>query len=130
MPPVFQTNNSSPHVEISGLPVLPADGKGGVLVERAAEVLPQLQNDDGGPLTGASLKSAAEALAEEAGVRVAAISEAKADKLPQIAGGYADRPPAAEVAQDNYTALHGPLEADAPGTPDTTTEPAASGQEG
>lgn len=117
MPPVFVTNSGAPHTEIAGLPTLPADGKGGVLLDRAAETRPELQDHDGQPLTGAALKSAAEAFADSVGVQVSSISEAKAEKLPQLAGAFSDRPTAADVAQANHEALYGPLEAEQPGTP-------------
>lgn len=123
--PVLTTTPGSEHVEVSGLPLLPADGRGGVPLERAAAVLPQLQDADGKPLSGAALNSAAEALAEDHNLRITQVSEAKVAKLPQLAGAYPDRPPAVETAQGNYEQLYGPLEEDAPGTPeqDLTPEP-------
>lgn len=133
---VLTTKPGGEHVEVSGLPLLPADGKGGVTLERAAEVLPQLQDDDGKPLAGAALTSAAEAVIEGYGLQIKQVSEAKVSKLPQLAGAAPDRPPAAEVAQGNYEALYGPLEDDAPATPEQdpatpeTPQPASDNQEG
>lgn len=125
--PVITTNSGAPHIEIAGLPVLPGDGKGGVPLERAAEVLSQLQDDNGEPLTGAALKAAAEDLIEGHELRIQQLSEAKVEKLPQLAGAFKDRPPAHEVAEQNYNELYGPLEAEPPGTPEQDlTTPEAS----
>lgn len=131
MPPVFTTKPDAARTEIAGLPVLPADGKGGVLVERAAETRAELQQEDGTPLTGAALKNAAESFADLVGIKVGTISEAKAEKLPQIAGAAPDRPAAVEVAQANREALYGPLEREQAGTPtnETPDGEAAQGEE-
>lgn len=132
--PILATNPDQPRTEIEGLPALPGDGKGGITLAQAAETRPELQDGDGNPLTGAALKKAAESFADAVGVQVTTVSESKAEKLPQINGAAADRPPAADVAASNYEQLHGPLEADEPGTPedpadlDTTDKsPAAAG---
>jgi len=127
MPDVLQTKSGDPAREIAGVCRLAADGKGGALVEVAAENLRELQADDGTPLTGAALKSAARQFADDRGLAVASISEAKVDKLPELAGAAKDRPPAAEVAADNYQALYGDTPVDAAeaveaGPSDTTTK--------
>lgn len=118
MPPVLTTLPGDPHKEISGLPVLAADGRGGVPLARAAEVLSQLQDSNGYPLEGDALEAAGEDLAQALSLRVVDLSEAKIEALPLIAGGFPDRPPAAEVAEANHDALYGPLEEDAPAAPE------------
>jgi hypothetical protein len=128
---ILSTKPGHPATEIAGVRRLPADGKGGVLLESAAESMAELQDGDGKPLTGKALVEAAQEFAEMRGLRVESISNAKAEKLPQIMGAAADRPPAAEVAVEAHETLYG---ADAPSEDDhteaepTTAEPTQTTQ--
>lgn len=117
MPFVFKTKeDSTSDVEIVGAGVAFADGKGGIPVERAAHVMTELQVkdsetgalelDDSGqaqPLTGKKLEQAAREYADARGdLRVLKLTENQVAKLPQEAGVAADRPPAREVAEQEY----------------------------
>jgi hypothetical protein len=128
---ILSTKPGHPATEIAGVRRLPGDGKGGVLLEDAATSMAELQDGDGNPLTGKALVEAAEKFAETRGLRVESISNAKAEKLPQLMGAAADRPPAAQVAEEAHEALYGdgaaqadPTEAEPPAAePTQTTEP-------
>jgi hypothetical protein len=133
MPPVFRTQKDQAAVTIADVGVVPANGVGGITLERAAESLRELQNDDGQPLDGAALNSAAKAFAKERGLDVADISDAKVEKLAELAGAPADRPPLVEVAQDHPMAAFASNAKEEPDAavedptaqPDAAPEPAA-----
>jgi hypothetical protein len=101
MPPVLRTQKDQAAVTIADVGLLPANGVGGITLERAALSLRELQNDDSQPLEGAALKSAAKKFADERGLDVADISDAKVEKLAELAGAPADRPSLVDVAQDH-----------------------------
>lgn len=101
MPPVLRTQKDQPAVSLAGVGLIPANGVGGVLLDRAAGELRELQDADGQPLEGAALKKAAKAFVDDRGLTVGEISDDKVAKLPELAGGFPDRPPAVEVAQSD-----------------------------
>jgi hypothetical protein len=127
MPPVLRTQKDQAAVTIADVGLLPANGVGGITLERAALSLRELQGDDGNPLEGAALKSAAKAFADERGLDVGDISDAKVAKLAELAGAPADRPPLVEVAQDHPMAQFAATANDEPDTAveDPTGDPAA-----
>jgi hypothetical protein len=128
MPPVLRTKKDQAQVTIAGVGRLPANGVGGVLLTDAAEALSELQDSDGKPLEGSALKKAAEAFAEARGYEVAQVSDAKVDKLPELAGATPDRPPLVEVAQDDpFAAFASTAEGDPPAPADPTDTPAEAG---
>lgn len=75
MPPAFKTKKGAPSVEIPGIGVCDEDGQGGVLLERAAPRMAELQNEDGKPLTGKTLEAAAKDWAESADLTVGSATE-------------------------------------------------------
>ena len=134
---ILSTKPDHPSTDIAGVRTLPADGKGGILLTEAAQSMAELQDENGKPLTGQALVKAAENFAEARDLRVSAVSEAKAAKLPELNGATADRPPAVEVAQEAHAALYGDGESDdEPDTaqpaeaqpPEQTTEPVPADQ--
>lgn len=112
MPKVFQTEDDSvDRVEIVGAGVLHPGASGpGILVEDAARVLVELQDDKGKPLTGANLTTAARDFAEARGVRVVDMADAKRASAVEALGLPADRPPASEVAEEEYERTFAGLE--------------------
>lgn len=128
MPLVFKTHEESPEaVDIAGVGVLGANGKGGVPIERAAQVMSELQeqeedgtlrtreNPDTGldepiPLTGPKLREAARRVAEERGWDVVNLKEDEIASLPQEMGAPEDRPPLADVAAADYARYYGGVE--------------------
>lgn len=130
---VFKTDKDSPdNVEIVGAGVAFAGGKGGVPVEVAARIAPELQvldesgnpevddDDNAIPLSGKKLEEAAKEFADARGLKVARVSDTGDSpeekllnlqaKLAQDAGMPADRPPAAEVAEEEWVRTYGGLE--------------------
>lgn len=122
MPLVFTTpKDSTGDVEIVGAGVAKAGAVGGVAVEQAAaNGMVALQKkgehgelvlDDRGaptPLSGKALEKAArEFVADRDDLDVTNLSEAKIAKLPEETGVAADRPPAAEVAEEDYNRVYG-----------------------
>ncbi len=117
---VFKTNEDAIHsVEILGVGLLGAGGKGGVPVEQAATFMSELQekdkdgvvvlDEDGNPkpLTGQKLKDAAKEFADARGLRVVSLSDEKVEGLAQEMGGFPDRPPAHVVAAEAYQKIYG-----------------------
>lgn len=118
MPDVLQTKRGAPARQIAGVCLLPGDAKGGVLLDVATESLAEFQDGDGKPLTATALKSAAREFAEARDLQVTSVSEAKVEKLAELAGAAKDRPPASEVAAANHEDLYG----EAPDTAQTAVE--------
>lgn len=77
------------------------DHKAGIVVEDASLVLAELQQD-GVPLEGAKLKKAATEFGIRHGLEVVEIPADKVRLLPTEVGAAPDRPPLAEVAEDDY----------------------------
>jgi hypothetical protein len=126
---VFKSqSDSSQAVELVGVGVLYPGGRGGVPVERAAEVMTELQekNADGSlsldedgnpiPLTGSKLTAAAKAFAEARDLDVVNLNDDKIAGLPAEIGTPPDRPPAAESAMADYRHQFGTDEPWDPGT--------------
>lgn len=117
---VFRTlPDATENVEIVGAGVVSAGGKGGVPVQDAAAVMTELQeknpdgslklDDDGNaiPLTGSKLTAAAKAFANARGLTTDNVTEETLTALPQEAGATADRPPAAQVAAEEFARTFG-----------------------
>jgi hypothetical protein len=109
VPKVFRTTaEARESVTIVGVGVLGPEGSGAISVESAAEVMPELQNDDGQPLKGSELTDAAKEWAEAHDLRVVDLSEKKLATVQQDELGVAaERPPASEVAEQEYAATYG-----------------------
>jgi hypothetical protein len=120
---VFKTKKDATHdVELLGVGLLGAGGKGGAEIEAASQTMSELQeqdeqgrlvlDDDGNPtpLTGAKLTSAAKKFAEERDLEVVSVADDKVAELPQEMGVKPDRPPAAEIAAENYAQVYEGLE--------------------
>lgn len=135
MPPVFRTIADDPErTDIVGAGTLFPFGKSGVVVEKAALAMPELQEkDEGGglkldeqgnpiPLTGADLQAAAEAFAADRGIRVDDVPEDQLDGLPQEAGLPPERPPLAELGHLDYVNTYGEE-----GLTPVNTDPTAAG---
>lgn len=68
---IFKTPRNSPmDMAIVGIGYCPPYGNGGVNVESAAKVMPELQDVNGEPLVGKALERAARAWAKERGLVV------------------------------------------------------------
>jgi hypothetical protein len=117
---VFKSaDDASDHTELVGVGTLFPGARGGIPVERAAEVMSELQekNADGSlrldengnpiPLSGSKLTAAAKAFAELRGIQVANLNEDKIAALPAEVGQPPDRPPAAEAAKADFRAMYG-----------------------
>jgi len=116
---VFRTEADSPYsTEIVGAGICGPKGKGGVVVERAALVMQELQDDDGQPLEGKALESAAKEFAKDRGLRVLTISEEDAEHLGQELGFPPDRPPAIDIATGKTEVKVAPVE-----VPETVVPP-------
>jgi hypothetical protein len=61
--------------KIAAVGLVPADGAGGIALERAAVVMSELQDKNGKPLTGDKLDSAARTWADKVGLTVAKVAE-------------------------------------------------------
>jgi hypothetical protein len=119
---VFQTNEGYPdRVEIAGVGVLGARGKGAVPVAHAADLMVELQGveiDTAGrqvrvPLTGAALRKAAEIWASRiAGVEVVEASDERLAQLPLELGSAPEHseaiPHPLEAATLSFQSLYGP----------------------
>lgn len=141
-PLVFQTKkDGGESFELAGAGVAGANGKGGIPVERAAQVVSQLQEkkadgslklDKSGqpvPLKGNALNGAAKALAKDAGVEVNDVSEKAIAKFPEDLGAAPDRPPLEQVSKDIYAKQTAGLEV-VNDNPDELVQPAASAEGG
>lgn len=103
MPKVFQTpQESSAAVEIVGVGLVPPFGKGGVVVEAAAALCPELQTLGSAPLTGKDLAEAAEAFAAARGLVVANVKDASAEALAKDAGRIPPLPDVDTVSIEEY----------------------------
>lgn len=99
MTQVLKTQEDSQYdVTISGVGVLPAGGRGGIPAEQAALVMHELQDEDGVPLEGAALTTAARALASARGWQLVSMKTDEIAGLAQEAGAAPDRPPARDVS--------------------------------
>ena len=128
-------------VELVGAGVAGPNGKGGIVVEEAAQIMGELQNEDGEALKGKALTEAAKDYAEgREDLVVVSLSDQKVEQLGEEMGSAPDRPPAAEVAEQEYKDTYGDeetpdLEAEAKESDtavptDVGDEAADSGQEG
>jgi len=98
-------------VEFVGVGVAPPRGQGGVLVERAAESMTQLQSIGGVPLSGKELKQAAQAMADSTeGLVLVDENVDEADLRAQSGAVTANDPDAAEVARERYLRTYGHLD--------------------
>jgi hypothetical protein len=127
MPLIFRTAQDHPAVTISGVGRLPANGVGGLLVSDAAERMRELQDEAGEPLSGSALKAAGRRFAEgRPGIELGDVSDAKVEKLPELNGAPAQRPPLAEVAQASPRAKFASTSSEEPNTAVVDpTDPAA-----
>ncbi len=110
---VFKTEESYPEsVTFMGVGLVPGNGKGGILVDEAAEGMTQLQSEGGAPLSGKELKDAAQALADSVpGLTVAnAPKDATRASLALEAGLIPEPPPADVVARERYLRTYGHLD--------------------
>ena len=112
---VIRTDKNSAHdVEILGVGLLGAGGKGGISVEHAALRMSELQETDAEgrlkldkdgnpiPLSGAKLTAAAKKYAEDHNLAFENINEEKLSSLAEELGAPPNRPPAHEVARAAY----------------------------
>lgn len=105
---VFKTpEDSADRVEINGVGVAPAFGVGGIALSHASERMHELQDGDGKPLKGNALKAAAERWGEPRGLIVVNLKDSEIAGLKYEAGEAPDRPPAEQVAVDEYNAMFG-----------------------
>jgi hypothetical protein len=82
MKAVFRTSKDSPHaVEIPGIGYAGPKGKGEIVVEAAAFLMPELQNDKGEPLSGAELTAAAKEFAAARGLEVANVKNEQVEDV-------------------------------------------------
>jgi hypothetical protein len=108
MPQVLRTNEDGEAVDILGVGVLAAGGRGGIPVAEAAKHMPELQertatgavakDDDGNPkpLKGSALTAAAQRLAEDRGWVVENVKEDKLEGLRAELPGYTPSRPSLE----------------------------------
>jgi hypothetical protein len=127
---VFKTDSEDPNtVEIAGVGLLPANGKGGVAVEFAAPRMRELQDDNGEPLSGADLGKAAREFAKSRGFTVQDIKaeDATAEALWQEAGGPPPLPDRAEESKRLYQQFYEPIPEEPVnvGTEQTVSSPTA-----
>ncbi len=129
MPLIFRTEKDASAVEIAGAGVAGPDGKGGVHVEAAAEVMPELQDEGGRPLSGAKLKSAAEDFAEARGLKVVSGSDAVVAGLAQEVGGPPETQDAREASIEAGRALLGTTEQETEASAELLAEGTATAAE-
>lgn len=96
---VFKTRKGQPVVEIPGIGLV--DDEDGVPLKRAALSMTELQHDDGKPLTGAALVSAAKEWADRAGLTVGkGIGDSEDDPAAAAAAATAETTNAAQAAAE------------------------------
>lgn len=112
---VIQTKKDDPNAfELAGAGVAGANGKGGIVVESAAQVAADLQekNADGSlkvdgdghgvPLKGNALAAAAKKFAKARGVEVNDVSDKAIANFGTDLGGAPDRPAAEKVSKELF----------------------------
>lgn len=102
-PLVFRTDpDSYGDVEIAGVGRLAGAGRGGIPVQRAAESrrMAELLGDDGEPLTGSKLTSAAKAFADARGLVVENVKDLDEEALVVEAGGFPRGPTIEELSAE------------------------------
>lgn len=120
---VFKTQEDAvDSVELVGVGLLGAGGRGGVSLDRAAIFMPELQErgDDGDvatdsdgnpvPLKGAALTDAAESFAQARGLRIVSIANEKAEPdalRAELGLAAGERPPAQKVAEQDFKETFG-----------------------
>jgi hypothetical protein len=98
-PTIFVTNDDAPYsVELAGVGVIGGSGKGGIPVERAAQRIPELQDDNGDPLSGSQLTAAAKRFADARGLACRSVKEIDEEALTIAAGGFPRGPTIEEIA--------------------------------
>lgn len=108
MPKVFKTSKDSPDpVELVGAGVAGSHGRGGVLVETAAERFAELQTGGGIPLKGKALDDAADEFAEARGLEVVNVSKKDLESLSQEWGVPPNPVPAGTAAEQEYDRVFG-----------------------
>jgi hypothetical protein len=125
-PLIFKTADDHGYdVEIANVGVLGAFGKGGIPVERAAETLHHLQDEEGKPLSGKKLEDAARDFAEARGLKTRTIKNLDEDaeeRLRVEAGAFPRGKSAREISEEYGAQARAQLEAhregDAPLTPE------------
>jgi hypothetical protein len=130
MPKVFKTSKDSPDpVELVGTGVAGSYGRGGVLVEAAAERYAELQSAGGVPLKGKELDNAAEEFAEARGLEVVNVSKKDLESLPQEWGVPPNPVPAGSAAEEEYDRVFG-ADGEAPENVDAAEAEAGGGTDG
>jgi len=114
---VFRTRKGGVAAEIANVGYLGPDANGGVPIDRAAELMAELQDGEGKPLTGTDLTAAAKKWADAHDLDVSQLSAEKITALPTELGAAPDRPSAEEVSKENYRAEWGTEPADPSGQP-------------
>lgn len=128
MPLALSTRSGAPSSTIHGVGVLPADGRGGISLTRAAKTMHELQDGDGKPLTGAPLKAAAEKYAKAQNLDVGNVAEPSLDDPPDRTGDARERMERAAargrvIADPTDTAPADPTAASPAATAPPTTDP-------
>jgi hypothetical protein len=111
VPKVFRTPaDARSSFELVGVGLLGPAGKGLIVIDDAAAKMSELQDEQGKPLTGKRLEDAAQAFADARGLRVVNASDKAIANVHEEWGNPAPRPPAAEVARQEYQRTYAGLE--------------------
>lgn len=129
MPKVFKTNEDSPdQVEVVGVGVAGSYGRGGIPVERAAEICSELQDSGSSPLSGKALTEASEAFAEARGLEIVDVKPKDMDGLAQEWGVAPEPIPAGQAAEEEHERIFGGGDEDEVAEESETDKTAESGQ--